>query len=136
MDLMDSYEEQPENVTDMHMVDLINRLLEQQKITADLQAKLTSVQPRPRRHKSEMRRVVFVAGSDDHISGNWKILDSKYTGPVHKSVHNMTFDCSNDEWLDWKGNVEQEDAMKNGVKFHGATGAMHAEESKRVLRRL
>ena len=38
--------------------------------------------------------------------------------------------------MDWKANVVQEDVMKNGVKFHLATGAMRAEESKRVLRRL
>ena len=97
------------------MVHLLNRLLEQEKMADGLQAELKKVQPRPRRHKSKMRRVVFVAGSDhdDHISGNLKILNSKHTGPVHKSVHNMTFNRSNGEWLDLKENVEQEDVMKN-----------------------
>jgi len=136
MDLLDSHDEQSENLSDTHMVAMINRLLEHQKMVADLQAELKKGQPRPRRNKSEMRRIVFIAGSDDHISGNLKILDSKHTGAVHKSVHNMTFACSNDEWLEWKGNVVQEDVMKSGVKFHFATGAMRAEESKRVLRRL
>ena len=60
MDLLDSHDDQSENVTDTHVADLINRLLEHQKMIADLQAKLLSVQPRPRRHKSDMRRVVFV----------------------------------------------------------------------------
>ena len=40
MGLLDSHDDQPANVTDTHMVDLISRLLEQQKMVADLQAKL------------------------------------------------------------------------------------------------
>ena len=141
MDLLDSHDEQSENVTDTHMVDLINRLLEEQKITAGSQAKLTSVQPRPRRHKSGMcmRRIVFVAGSDDHImhiSGNLKILESKFTGPVHESVTKLVFNCNHEEWLDWKENVEQEDVMKSGIKFNRANGETRAADAKRVLRRL
>ena len=54
MGLLDSHDDQPEVLNDTRMVDLINRLLEQQKMVADLQAKLKSVQPRPRRHKSDI----------------------------------------------------------------------------------
>ena len=135
MDLFTSHDEQSEK-TDTHMVDLINRLLEQQKITADLHAKLTSVRPHPRRHKSDMRRIVFVAGSDDHITGNLKILESKYTGPVHESVTKLVFNCNHEERLDWKENVEQQDVMKSGTKFHRANGETRAADAKRVLRRL
>ena len=87
MDLLDSHDDQPEDLNDTHMVELLNRLLEHQRMVADLQEKLKRVQPRLRRHKIDMRRIVFVAGSDDRIGGNLKILDSKYTGPVHEGVH-------------------------------------------------
>ena len=40
MDLLDSQDEQSENLSDTHMVDMINRLLEEQKKVADLQAEL------------------------------------------------------------------------------------------------
>ena len=92
------------------------------------------MQPRLRRHKSDMRRIVFVAGSDDHINGNLKILGSKHTGPVHESVHKLVFDCNHEEWLDWKESVEQEDVMKSGVKFQKASGEARAADAKRVLR--
>jgi len=134
MDLVDSYEDQPDDLPDTHMVDLINRLLKEQKITADLQEKLKRVQPRLRRHKSDMRRIVFVAGSDDHINGNLKILESKYTGPVHEAVTKLVFDCNDEEWIYWKENVEQNDVMKGGVKFAKATGKVRETEAKRVLR--
>ena len=134
MHLLDSHDDQPEDLNDMHMVDLINRLLEHQKMVADLQEKLKSVQPRPCRAKSDMRRIVLVAhaGSDDHVSGNLKILQSKCTGPVHKLVS----DCNHEEWFDWKGDVEQEDVMKSGVTFNFAKGETHTLDAKRVLRRL
>ena len=48
----------------------------------------------------------------------------------------MTFDCGYEEWLEWKDNVVQEDVMKNGIKFNGASGEARAPEAKRVLRRL
>ena len=134
MDLLDSHDDQPEDLNDTHMVELLNRLLEHQKMVADLQEKLKRVQPRLRRHKSDMGRIVFVAGSDDHINGNLKILGSKYTGPVHESVHKLVFDCNHEEWLDWKENVEQDDVMKSGVKFARASGVARAAEAKRVLR--
>lgn len=136
MDLLDSNDEHSENVSDTHMVDLINRLLEHQKMVTDLQQQLKRVQPRLRRHKSDMRRIVFVAGSDDHIGGNLKIVDSKYTGPVHEGVHKLVFDCNHEEWLDWKENVEQGDVMTSGVKFSLANGETRAAEAKRVLRQL
>ena len=70
MDLLDSQDEQSENLSDTHMVAMINRLLKRQKMVAHLQAEVKKGQPRTRRHKSEMRRVVFIAGSDDHMATN------------------------------------------------------------------